>query len=362
MLGPDSSLSKRRRPTQSKFWNKKQAFSGFQHLNNLELVGISNHECLPEVAQCVKACSSSLKSLTLTLSFEMVRRSRKPTTSAAAPAINDDLSDSELDDDDLLEPPLPPPSHAAQNANEADIREEKLAQENILATVFDLQSVAQVGKKLEKKLSLSGGRCLEDEETNALQDQLNGLLKSLQESPVSDPTEASARLDQFKEVKNLVDLYLKGQRDRLKKANSSSINKDLEKSSSKGKKLSDWMDKKGKPSSALQTSNKTSNLTNQLNGLMDGFPSSLLADEMSPPFGSGSASGKSSSYGFPNSYFAGGGSSADILPPPPLPNPSSGKHAGQLFPFKTSADFQRTLLFPCCDHSIFVFTQPCQQW
>ena len=134
------------------YWANGRAFSGFKHLAVLELLGISNLDCLGEIAECMKASSKSLKSLTLSLSNELALRARKP---SASTNIVDDPSDTDPDDDEILEEPssLLPGTTPGQTVNEADIRKEKLAQEDILARIFDLQSVAGQGRKLEKSIA-----------------------------------------------------------------------------------------------------------------------------------------------------------------------------------------------------------------
>ena len=197
------------------YWANGRAFSGFKSLHTLTLVGLSNHDCLSEIAECIKASSASLKCLTLSLSTELARKSRKP-----VPVNNpelDDPSDTEMDDEDeLSQPPQPPTgaSQAATTTNEADIRKEKLAQESILAKVFDLQSVSAEGKKLEKTLSLSGGQLRDEEEGQENIRMVNQLMKSLMDSPIaagSDATSLEIRLQQLKMIKDAAERYISNQ-------------------------------------------------------------------------------------------------------------------------------------------------------
>ena len=197
------------------YWANGRAFSGFKCLHTLTLVGMSNHDCLPEIAECIKASSSSLKYLTLSLSTELARKSRKP-----VPVNNpelDDPSDTEMDDEDELSQPPQPPTGASQavsTTNEADIRKEKLAQESILAKVFDLQSVSAEGKKLEKSLSLSGGQLREEEDSQENIRMVNQLMKSLMDSPLavnSDATSLEIRLQQLKMIKDAAERYISTQ-------------------------------------------------------------------------------------------------------------------------------------------------------
>ena len=204
------------------YWANGRAFSGFKSLHSLTLVGLSNHDCLSEIAECIKASSASLKCLTLSLSTELARKSRKP-----VPVNNpelDDPSDTEMDDEDELSQPPQPPTGAAQAAtstNEADIRKEKLAQESILAKVFDLQSVSAEGKKLEKTLSLSGGQLREEEESQENIRMVNQLMKSLMDSQLAtgyDATSLEIRLQHLKMIKEAAERYISSQEAQKKKS------------------------------------------------------------------------------------------------------------------------------------------------
>lgn len=203
------------------YWANGRAFSGFKSLHTLTLVGMSNHDCLSEIAECIKASSASLKCLTLSLSTELARKSRKP-----VPVNNpelDDPSDTEMDDEDeLSQPPQPPTgaSQAATTTNEADIRKEKLAQESILAKVFDLQSVSTEGKKLEKTLSLSEGQFREEEDSQESIRMVNQLMKSLMDSPLAAGTDATSleiRLHHLKMIKDAAERYISNQETQKKK-------------------------------------------------------------------------------------------------------------------------------------------------
>ena len=197
------------------YWANGRAFSGFKSLHTLTLVGLSNHDCLSEITDCIKGSSASLKRLTLSLSTELARKARKP-----VPVNNpemDDPSDTEMDDDDELTPPPQPPigpSQAATTTNEADIRKERLAQESILAKVFDLQSVSAEGKRLEKSLSLPGGQLREEDDSQDNIKAVNQLMKSLMDVPLaagSDPNSLEIRLHQFKMLKDVAEKYISQQ-------------------------------------------------------------------------------------------------------------------------------------------------------
>ena len=202
------------------YWANGRAFSGFKSLHTLTLVGLSNHDCLSEIAECIKASSASLKCLTLSLSTELARKSRKPVPVNSSEL--DDPSDTEMDDEDeLSQPPQPPPGASqATTTNEADIRKEKLAQESILAKVFDLQSVSAEGKKLEKTLSLSGGQLPEEEDSQENIQMVNQLMKSLMDSPLvagSDATALETRLQHLKMIKEAAEKYISSQETQKKK-------------------------------------------------------------------------------------------------------------------------------------------------
>lgn len=133
------------------YWANGRVFSGFRNLCSLSLLGISNLDCLQEISECLKASSTSLRSLTLSLSCELARKARLPSTMNHAV---DETSDTDPDgeDEDIVDASMPHAVSAGQPANEADARKEKLAQEAILAKIFDLQTVVAEGKKLEKSI------------------------------------------------------------------------------------------------------------------------------------------------------------------------------------------------------------------
>lgn len=190
------------------YWANSRAFSGFKSLNSLALMGMSNLDCLGEIAECIKASSGTLNSLTLSLSTDLARKARKPTP--VNPEM-DDPSDTELEEDDMMDP-MPPPAPTTQPAtNEADIRKEKLAQESILAKIFDLQSVSAEGRKLEKSLSLAGGQCLEEEDKQAATLKIKTLLKSIFEDSSTSDDASLARLEQFRVVRDVADMYISKQ-------------------------------------------------------------------------------------------------------------------------------------------------------
>ncbi len=312
-----SALTKRKKVGGSNFWTNRRSFSGFKTLNTLETVGLTSLDCLPEVAQCIKASSTSLKSLTMTLSAELARKARKPVTTTVAAAM-DDASDTELDEDaDMaLDVPPPPATSTAQPANEADIREEKMAQEGILATVFDLQNVASVGRKLEKNLALSGGKCLEEDTRKEVTTKFKTLMKNLQEDPLFSNMETSthsARLEKFKMLREIADLYITGHSSHFKKPS-----KPHDRNQTNGK----------KPGSSKSANAKMAALKSTFPGQTDEFPDETLSVALSSPlstsFSTLGPGGKAPPYGLPKNYVSGNSSSLDLPPLPSFPS-SNGK-------------------------------------
>ncbi len=187
-----ASYPKLKRPSRKRgsggysYWANGRAFSGFKHLTSLALLGISSHDCLAEIAECLRASSSSLKSLTLSIANELALKARKPLTQVN---ILDDGSDTDVDadeEDQLGGPSLLPGANSGQTANEADIRKEKLAQENILAKIFDLQTVAAQGKKLEKSVlrppAATPSKAPDTDDSTNILDDLKSMLTILLEA------------------------------------------------------------------------------------------------------------------------------------------------------------------------------------
>lgn len=171
------------------YWANGRAFSGFSHLCSLTLLGLSSLDCLGEICDCLKASSTSLRSLTLSLSSELARKARQP--SATNPQA-DDATDTDPDGDDeeeMNDVQLPNSNNSGQPVNEADIRKEKLAQEAILARIFDLQGVAAEGKRLEKTVGrpvTSRPGLLNSKPTSSFANGFKNLLKLLLDSSSGD--------------------------------------------------------------------------------------------------------------------------------------------------------------------------------
>ena len=126
-------------------------FSSFKDLRTLEIYGIDNLDCLPAIATCMTGSSTSLKCLKLSLSLELARKARKPTTpSPPANQTVDPLDDD--DDDDMTPPPEPAVVINPTPVNEADIKKEKAAQDLVLAKIFGLEPTKTEDKKVDRAL------------------------------------------------------------------------------------------------------------------------------------------------------------------------------------------------------------------
>lgn len=128
--------------------------AGFANLAHVAFLDIVDLDGLHKIASCLRASSKSLRSLTLSLSWDIASKARKSSTSAnnPPPPADDDLSVDDSDELSLDPGPPPPPS---QPVNAAEVRRDRLAQEDILAKIFDLEAVAAEGKKIETDLALS---------------------------------------------------------------------------------------------------------------------------------------------------------------------------------------------------------------
>ena len=160
--GPKSRPVKKKKAGVRNIWTGNRDFTGFKQLNSLSLLGISSLDYLDEISGCLKASTTSLKSLALSLSHETAQKARK--VSAAPPPVEDATSDDE-EDEELIDPPTPPPPPPASNAlptlptrTEADVRKEKQAQEAILAKIFDMEQHSGESKRLERNLIMATGK------------------------------------------------------------------------------------------------------------------------------------------------------------------------------------------------------------
>lgn len=289
------------------YWANGRAFSGFKNLTVLELLGISNLDCLGEVAECMKASSKSLKSLTLSLSNELALRARKP---SASTNIVDDPSDSDPDGDDdemLVEPSIPSGTASGQQpVNEADIRKEKLAQEDILARIFDLQSVAGQGRKLERSVvrpSASSFSKLFEGDGSSFANDLRSMYKLLFEPGPGNVEKEPVRREALISMLKAAQKYLSTQTKAAKKSTKDS-SKQTNAESSK-------VPMTFKPPTSTQSGFETSGLDwaispsasaskqwSSFPPITDGFGSS------SAGFGNSGTGTKKQASGFPESYMS----------------------------------------------------------
>lgn len=154
--GPKGRAIRKKKVGARNFWAGNRELSGFKQLHSLSLLGISSLDYLDEISGCLKASTTTLKSLSLSLSHETAQKARKAST--APPPVDDVTSDEE--DDELVDtPPTPPPAAnplpTLPTRTEADVRKEKQAQETILARIFDMEQHNSESKKLERELILA---------------------------------------------------------------------------------------------------------------------------------------------------------------------------------------------------------------
>lgn len=129
------------------------AFGGFNGLASIAFTDLTNLDYVTDIANCIKASSKSLRSLSLSLSWDLAQRSRKATTTAP-PANDVDDGDFSDDTEDMLNSDLPPPP-PAQPVSAADAKKDRLAQDAILSKIFDMEGIAAEGKRIEKEVTQS---------------------------------------------------------------------------------------------------------------------------------------------------------------------------------------------------------------
>lgn len=209
----------KKKPGGYSYWANGRAFSGFKYLSNLALLGISSHDCLGEIAGCLRASSTTLKSLALSLSDDLALKARKPSAQATLLDNTSDTDpDGEDDEEQLIGTTLQPSTNPGQTVNEADIRKEKLAQENILAKIFDLQTVAAQGRKLEKSVlrpSAPGpSKHLEDD--NNMMADLKKMFRVFLESASGNFNSEQQRIETQSFMKHLAEKYLEATKKSIK--------------------------------------------------------------------------------------------------------------------------------------------------
>ena len=196
----------------------KPRFSGFQNLHSLHIVGIDNLECLPDIATCMRGCSTTLKDLRLSTNLEMARRAHKIPT--PTPTI-DPAAQEAMDDDDSEDMP-PPPDPAISNQiplTDADARKEKAAQELILPMIFGLEVRAVQDIKVDKSLK-AAAKSLKSKE-NADEAFLEGM-KSMMGKMIQSKTSTGAKIlmDKtiMKDLEKAVSKYINSSSQKPKKA------------------------------------------------------------------------------------------------------------------------------------------------
>lgn len=209
----------KKKPGGYSYWANGRAFSGFKYLSNLALLGISSHDCLGEIAGCLRASSTTLKSLALSLSDDLALKARKPSAQATLLDNTSDTDpDGEDDEEQLIGTTLQPSTNPGQTINEADIRKEKLAQENILAKIFDLQTVAAQGRKLEKSVLRPSApvpsKHLEDD--NNMMADLKKMFRVFLESASGNFNSEQQRIETQSFMKHLAEKYLEATKKSIK--------------------------------------------------------------------------------------------------------------------------------------------------
>ena len=213
-------------------WHGKRKFSRFKDICNLQILGIENLECVPEIATCMMACSATLKSLSLSLSLDLARRARKPSTPnpPTNPAI-DPLDDE--DDDDMTPPPEPAPIANPLPVNEADIKKEKAIQESILAKVFGLEPAKVEDRKVDRALKATAASLRPTEDADELLEEMRKTMAKLIQAKSTGYKSLLINKGILKQMEKSIEKYLEssGQKAKPKKVSTLSVgdNKNLDK-------------------------------------------------------------------------------------------------------------------------------------
>lgn len=197
-------------------------FSNFKNLRMLELYGIDNLDCLSEIASCMTASSTSLKYLRLSLSLELARKARKPTTpSPPANQTVDPLDDD--DDDDMTPPPEPAVVINPTPVNEADIKKEKAAQDLVLAKIFGLDPARTEDKKVDRALKATAAsfKTKETPDEIFLEEMKKIMTKLIQAKSVGYKGMLNDK-NILKQLEKGVEKYLQSNGHKFKKAKSTS--------------------------------------------------------------------------------------------------------------------------------------------
>ncbi|KAI9786561.1 MAG: hypothetical protein M1816_007885 [Peltula sp. TS41687] len=126
-------------------------FSGFKDLTSLAVLDIDSLDYIPEIASCIRSCSSTLRKLKLSLAESTAMRARKPTTV-------DDSDESDIENDEFDNPLVQPPPililstmPETPQEKEAKSRAERTVQEAILGRLFGIEKEPVTNRKDDKK-------------------------------------------------------------------------------------------------------------------------------------------------------------------------------------------------------------------
>ncbi|WEW54863.1 hypothetical protein PRK78_000289 [Emydomyces testavorans] len=140
--------------------NPPRTFSHIQRLKSLAVLDMESLEYIDEIAECILASSTTLKSLKLSFSHKLTSKARKSTVLETSDTESDSHDDDDIYDPDSIPLPPPPPPAVMQSLfeevpasnpnNDATIRNERLAQEKALSRLFGLEKEALASKRVLK--------------------------------------------------------------------------------------------------------------------------------------------------------------------------------------------------------------------
>lgn len=205
---------------------RKRNLSHFSGLKSLAVLDIDNLDYVPELAQSIRSCSSSMKSLKLSISDRLALKARGKSVND----VSDSDSTSETDDFQVNAPNIPPPpppvfidpppvaaTSSASASNTHEIRGARAAQESVLAQIFGLgeiesqqrsdqvleEAVLSVDQKVQVNTNL---RSRGEEERNFL-NVLRQLSRSLS-TAISNGSGPSRSLKTLELIDNVTSRYL----------------------------------------------------------------------------------------------------------------------------------------------------------
>jgi hypothetical protein len=155
---------------------ERRKFGQLCKLESFVLHSIDDLDCLTEIGRCMQASSKTLRVVSFSLATSLVQKSKTQSSTGVPTA-------SPLDDDAMTEPNTP--NMTAQNSapNEADLRRERLAQEQTLARIFGTDTVTPEQKKNDKRVekslkTMAKSVKLSENETDMLEKLAKQLLKT----------------------------------------------------------------------------------------------------------------------------------------------------------------------------------------